>query len=244
MKKLTLSIVTLILVFMSTQAQTISKDIITANDGKQIEFNFIKHASIYFVYDDCVFYLDPVKYQGYDYSQMPKADFIFITHDHYDHLDIDVVKEISKSTTTIIANEFVVKQLGYGIALKNWVRDDFSCNNFKFNVFAVPAYNTTEGRDQFHPQGRDNGYIVTIGGTVIYLPGDCETMEEMNKFGKIDIAFLPVNQPYTMTIEQAIQAVLILMPTIVYPFHYGETDLEVFEEKVKSIGVEVKIFPM
>ena len=90
---------------------------------------------------------------------------------------------------------------------------------------AVPAYNTTPGRDKFHPKGRDNGYILTLGGTRIYIAGDTEDIPELNQVKDIDIAFLPVNQPYTMTPQQAIRPTQIIKPHIFYPYHSGETDI-------------------
>lgn len=98
---------------------------------------------------------------------------------------------------------------------------------------AVPAYNTTPGRDKFHPKGRDNGYILTLGGTRIYIAGDTEDIPELNQMKDIDIAFLPVNQPYTMTPEQAIRATQIIKPHILYPYHYGNTDINKVKEGLK-----------
>ena len=107
---------------------------------------------------------------------------------------------------------------------------------------AVPAYNTTPGRDKFHPKGRDNGYILTLGGTRIYIAGDTEDITELNQVKDIDIAFLPVNQPYTMTPEQAIRAAKIIKPRVLYPYHYGETDIYKVKDGLKNeTGTEVRI---
>ena len=110
-------------------------------------------------------------------------------------------------------------------------------------IRALPAYNTTPGREIYHPKGRDNGYLINAGGSYIYFAGDCEDMQEMETIGLIDVAFLPVNQPYTMTVEQAIHAAEMINPKIVFPYHYGDTDLkglEVLNEK----GIKVIIKPM
>ena len=107
---------------------------------------------------------------------------------------------------------------------------------------AVPAYNTTPGRDKFHPKGRDNGYILTLGGTRIYIAGDTEDIPELNQVKDIDIAFLPVNQPYTMTPEQAIRAAKIIKPRVLYPYNYGETDIHKVKDGLKNeTGTEVRI---
>jgi L-ascorbate metabolism protein UlaG (beta-lactamase superfamily) len=113
----------------------------------------------------------------------------------------------------------------------------------KMTIKAFPAYNTTSGRDIYHPKNRDNGYIINVGGTHIYFAGDCEDMPEMKTIGVIDIAFLPVNQPYTMTVEQAIRAVEMVNPKILFPYHYGDTDLKGLEI-LKEKGVQVIIKPM
>ena len=123
------------------------------------------------------------------------------------------------------------------VAPRDWVR-----------IEAVAAYNTTQGHLQFHPKEREDcGYIVTIGGTRIYIAGDTEPTPELLALRNIDIAFLPVNQPYTMTVEQAVQAVKAIRPTIFYPYHYGEveqpTDLEALTAALEKV-TEVRIRPM
>jgi L-ascorbate metabolism protein UlaG (beta-lactamase superfamily) len=138
----------------------------------------------------------------------------------------------------IFCNEVVRASLGTGIDLQNG--DEVT---FVIQIEAVPAYNTTEGREMYHPKGRDNGYIITLSDTRIYIPGDCEDMPEMSQFKDIDVAFLPVNQPYTMTVEQAINAAKILKPTILYPIHYSDTDLEGLSA-LKAEGIEVRVFKM
>jgi L-ascorbate metabolism protein UlaG (beta-lactamase superfamily) len=112
-------------------------------------------------------------------------------------------------------------------------------------IEAVPAYNTTPERKNYHPRGRDNGYILTLGGTRIYIAGDTENIPEMKDFKAPDVAFLPVNQPYTMTVEQARNAVETLKSPLVYPYHYGDTEIE---ELVKLLEpnkqVEIRIRDM
>ncbi len=108
---------------------------------------------------------------------------------------------------------------------------------------AVPAYNTTAGREMYHPKHRDNGYILTLGGTRIYVAGDTEDIPEMAALGDIDIAFIPVNQPYTMTIDQAVNAARMIKPAILYPYHYGETDVTQLKKRLvsdKAIDVRIR----
>ena len=228
----------------SVKSQNIAKETVLAKDGKPIDFYFIKHGSVYFTYDDFVFYVDPVSYPNVDYTQLPKADYILITHDHYDHFDTNVVEIISKKTTTIICNEVVKNKLNRECtALKNGEGRGNTIVNGVITIEAFPAYNTTAGREIYHPKDRDNGYLVTVGGTCIYFAGDCEDMPEMKEIGSVDVAFLPVNQPYTMTVKQAINAAKMIKPKILFPYHYGDTDLkdlEVLNEK----GIKVIIKPM
>jgi L-ascorbate metabolism protein UlaG (beta-lactamase superfamily) len=111
------------------------------------------------------------------------------------------------------------------------------------DIEAVPAYNTTKGRNIYHPKNRDNGYIITLGGSRIYIPGDCEDMPEMAQFKNIDVAFLPINQPYTMTVAQAINAAKTIKPKILYPIHYSDTDLTGLSV-LREAGIEVRVFKM
>ena len=108
-------------------------------------------------------------------------------------------------------------------------------------VEAVPAYNITEGHTQFHPKGRDNGYILTIDGLRSYIAGDTEDIPEMADVKDIDIAFLPCNQPYTMTTEQLVRAAKIIKPRVLFPYHYGQTDVSKLPEQLKAEGIDVRI---
>ena len=110
-----------------------------------------------------------------------------------------------------------------------------------FTVEAVPAYNISEGRTQFHPKGRDNGYILTIDGLRIYIAGDTEDIPEMSVIKDIDIAFLPCNQPYTMTTEQLIKAARTVKPKVLFPYHYGQTDVSGVPAQLKGDGIDVRI---
>jgi L-ascorbate metabolism protein UlaG (beta-lactamase superfamily) len=225
----------------------IETDSFQTKNGETVTVHFIQHASLYFIYEGITIYADPVNYEGVDYKKFPKADVILITHDHYDHLDKNAIADISKPSTQIYCNKTVQEALETGFVLKNseliTYKNVKSGHHFYIDIEAVPAYNTTEGRDKFHPKGRDNGYIITLRGTRIYIPGDCEDMPEMAEFKDIDVAFLPINQPYTMTVEQAINAAKTIKPKILYPIHYSDTDLKGLSV-LKEEGIEVRVFKM
>lgn len=216
----------------------IETDSFRAENGSTITVNFIHHASFFFIFDGITIYVDPVYYEGVEYRMLPKADVILITHDHYDHFSKEEVYNISKPSTVIYCPKPVSEFLETKIVLRNGEHASSI-----IDVEAVPAYNTTPGREIYHPEGRDNGYVITLGGTRIYIPGDCEDMPEMKNLENIHVAFLPINQPYTMTVDQAINAAKIIKPKILYPIHYGDTNLEKLQE-LKNEGIDVRIFSM
>jgi len=112
-------------------------------------------------------------------------------------------------------------------------------------IEAVAAYNTTPSRVQYHPKGRDNGYLLTLGGTRVYIAGDTEDIPELRGLKDIDVAFLPMNLPFTMTPEQVASAARAFRPTVLYPYHYGETNVTLLQELLKGErGIEVRVRPM
>ena len=220
-----------------------SADCFTTPGGKTVEIEPLIHASIRIIYDGKEIEIDPVGTLGNrttDYSKFPKADFILITHEHHDHLDPAAVKTLSKADTVVIANPNSAGILGYGKVMKNGDKLTFGDN---ISIEAVPAYNTTPDRMQFHPKGRDNGYVLDLDGLRIYIAGDTEVTPEMSQLKDIDIAFLPCNLPYTMTPEQLIKAAEIIRPKVLYPYHFGNTDLSSVAPALKPLGIDVRIRP-
>ena len=223
------------------QTDTYEVDIFKTKSGKPVKFHALVHASIRIEYDGREIEIDPVRKLGnktIDYSSMPKADYLFVTHEHGDHFDKDAIKLLSNENTQLIMNMRCMEMYGSGKAMVNGdkmkLADDFT-------VEAVPAYNTTEGRLQFHPKGRDNGYILTLDGLRIYIAGDTEDIPEMSTMKNIDIAFLPCNQPYTMTTEQLVKAAKTIKPKVLFPYHYGQTDVSTLPAQLKESGVDVRI---
>ncbi|MBO7580445.1 MAG: MBL fold metallo-hydrolase [Bacteroidaceae bacterium] len=209
--------------------------------GKTVTMYPLVHSSIRIIYDNMEIEIDPVRQLGnrtIDYSQIPQADFIFVTHEHGDHYDKEAIKQLTRVGTRFITNQRCATLQGYGLVMKNGDHEDL---NHGILVDAVPAYNTTEGRTQFHPQGRDNGYILSLDGLRIYIAGDTEDIPEMANIKDIDIAFLPCNQPYTMTPEQLVRAARIIKPKVLFPYHYGQTDVTTLPEELKADGIDVRI---
>lgn len=213
--------------------------------GGTVEIACIRHGSIAISFNGYSIQVDPVAEmdgQVIDYAAFGKADAIFVTHEHFDHLSPDAIDTLSKEGTLVYANAASVGKLGFGNALAN---GDSGLLTDKIRFAVVPAYNTTEGRDRFHPKGNGNGYLFDIDGLVVYVAGDTEVIPEMAElssiYGKVDVAFLPVNQPYTMTVPQCVEASEIIAPKVLVPYHYSQTDLSELPGLLSESGIEVRI---
>jgi len=220
-------------------------DIFTTKSGKTVKIYALMHSSIRIEYDGREIEIDPcskLQNRTVDYSAFPKADIILVTHEHFDHYDEATIKMLHRletsAPTQLVMNQRCVKMYGSGTAMANGdklqLADDIM-------VEAVPAYNITKGHLQFHPKGRDNGYILTIDGLRIYIAGDTEDIPEMESIKDIDIAFLPCNQPYTMTPEQLVRAAKIVKPKVLFPYHYGQTDVSGIPTQLQGEGIDVRI---
>lgn len=216
-------------------------DVFKTRSGKVVKFHALMHASIRMEYDGQEIEIDPVgklRDRTVDYSAMPKADYIFVTHEHADHYDEATLKLLSSEKTKLITNKRCADMYGSGDVMANGDQKQIAEG---FTVEAVPAYNTTEGHLQFHPKGRDNGYILTIDGLRIYFAGDTEDIPEMASIKDIDIAFLPCNQPFTMTTDQLVKAAKTIKPKVLFPYHYGQTDLSNVPSQLQGEGIDVRI---
>ena len=241
MKKLITCLLTLLGLTTAYGQGNYETDVFNTKSGKTVKFHALMHASIRMEYNGKEIEIDPcgkLRDRTVDYSVMPKADFIFVTHEHGDHYDAQAIKLLSAERTQLVMNQRRVDMYGAGKVLKNGdkmqVCDDMT-------VEAVPAYNTTEGHQQYHPQGRDNGYILTIDGLRIYIAGDTEDIPEMADIKDIDIAFLPCNQPFTMTPDQLVRAAKVIKPKVLFPYHYGQTDLSSIPSLLEGEGIDVRI---
>ncbi|MCR5352119.1 MAG: MBL fold metallo-hydrolase [Bacteroidales bacterium] len=215
----------------------------TSPSGEEVEVTMIHHGSIALSYKGCNIQIDPVMQMGetqIDYSAFPKADCILITHEHGDHFDPAAIESLSHKNTRVLLNPATQAKLGGGEAVA--IGDTLQVCNF--GLIAVPAYNITEDHLQFHPRGRDNGYILDFDGLRIYVSGDTEDIEEMAGFGPVDVAFLSANQPYTMTTTQCVEAAMTLQPKTLIPYHLSDTDMQEIKTVLDSndSGIEVLLY--
>jgi len=223
-------------------AAPFEKDIITTSAGP-LTITFIGHASLIFSFGGKTIHVDPWGKLA-DYAKLPKADIVLLTHDHFDHLDRDALGKVCTDTTAVVITQACERQGVKGIVMNNGdVRTIAG-----FRIEAVPAYNIVNKRPDgqpYHPKGAGNGYVITFGDKRVYVAGDTENTPEMKKLRGIDVAFLPMNLPYTMTSEMVADAALAIKPKILYPYHFGDTDTRRIVDLLKGkAGIEVRIRKM
>ena len=224
-------------------AQTPFKtDNISTSNG-DLKITFIGHGTLIFTFNGKVIHVDPDGGLA-DYSTLPKADIILITHEHSDHFDLSAIKILRTDQTKLVLTETCARKISGGMVMKNG--NVQIIQGIKFE--AIPAYNIIHKRDNgqpFHPEGIGNGYILTFGDKRIYVAGDTENIPEMKTLQGIDVAFLPMNLPYTMTPEMVADAAKSFMPKILYPYHYGNTDTSKLVKLLKDEQeIEVRIRKM
>ena len=219
--------------------ENFEKDVIRANTGN-LEITFIGHGTLMFTFHGKIIHIDPWS-KLVDYSSMPKADVILLTHQHGDHLDPKALEVLRTEKTVLILTETCASRTEGGLVMKNG--DVKIIEGLK--IESIPAYNIVHMRSEgvpFHPKGEGNGYIITFGDKRVYVAGDTENTPEMKNLRDIDIAFLPMNLPYTMTPEMVADAAKAFKPKILYPYHYGETETSEIVNLLKEVQeVEVRI---
>jgi L-ascorbate metabolism protein UlaG (beta-lactamase superfamily) len=236
-KKYSLLIAGIIMV-TSAFSQIPSFDKINTDDGV-VEMYFIGHASLMFKVNDFIIHIDPVRGMG-SYENLPKADLILVTHEHGDHLDPGLIKDLRKENTIMFCNANSAKSVPWARVMKPGDVEKAG----PVTVEAVQAYNIKNMRaagQPFHPKGVGNGYLITVGGKRFYIAGDTENTPEMKALKNIDVAFLPMNLPYTMTPEMVADAAMAMKPKILYPYHYSETNTQELIDLLKNTGIEVRI---
>jgi len=237
----------LALAVMKTNAQITTPDTIKTSEGNVI-VQPIFHAALVLQWNGKSIYIDP--YNGADaYKSLQKPDLVLITDIHGDHMDLNTLQALDLSNTTLIVPQAVADKLPAELKQKIVVLNNGnSTQQAGISISAIPMYNLPNDSTARHTKGRGNGYILTLGGKRFYISGDTEDIPEMRSLKNIDVAFICMNLPYTMSVEQAASAVLEFKPKIVYPYHYrgqgGFSDTKQFKTLVNkgdaSIDVRLK----
>jgi len=243
-KLLNLCVLALILLLPSlASAQHKKNSDVIPTDVGDVTITFLGHGTLMLEWQGKVIHVDPWSTQA-DYTSLPKADLVLITHEHRDHLDTGAIESIRKDGTLLCAALKASAPLSGVTMLKNGESKEF----LGIRVDAVPAYNRKNMRpsgEPYHPKGAGNGYVLHFGKTRIYIAGDTEVIPEMEALKGVDVAFLPANLPYTMSIEMLVEAAQLIQPKILYPYHTGDTDMARVQSALQGVaGVETRIRPM
>ena len=217
---------------------TFETDVFPTSVG-DLAITFIGHGSLMMTFKGKTIHFDPVSSEA-DYALLPKADIVFLTHEHSDHMDKDALAKIRTDRTIIVLTKNCAAQIEGGIIMRNG--ETRTVDGLK--VEAVAAYNLVHKRPDggvFHPKGNGNGYILNFGGTRVYVAGDTENTPEMKELQNIAIAFLPMNLPYTMTPEMVADAVRAFRPLILYPYHFGKTEISKIVDLLNGENIEVRL---
>jgi len=214
-----------------------------STSGGPLVITFIGHGTLMLQYAGAAIHVDPVS-SAADYTKLPKADLVLVTHQHGDHFDLKALEQLCTAKTLVMLTKACAGQYSSGTVMANGdVRKAAG-----ITIEAVPAYNVVHKRPDgtpFHPKGEGNGYVLTFGDTRVYIAGDTENTPEMKALKNITVAFLPMNLPYTMTPEMVADAARAFMPKILYPYHFGNTDPAQLTGLLKDVrGIEVRVRKM
>jgi L-ascorbate metabolism protein UlaG (beta-lactamase superfamily) len=221
---------------LATTAAFAQSDDTLATSAGDVAIHAIHHAAFTLTFNGTTILVDPAPLgdtvNTAEFTALPAPALILVTHEHGDHFNVPILQAVSGSAT-IVAPQSAFDKMPDDLKAKTKVMK----NGDKLEVAgvaieAVPAYNTSPDKQQFHPKGRDNGYVLTFGDKHIYVAGDTEDTPEMRALTGIDVAFLPMNLPYTMSVDQAADAVKAFKPKVVYPYHSRGSDVEAFKTKV------------
>lgn len=213
-----------------------------ATDSGDLVIHPVSHATFLMQWNGRTVYVDPVG-GSKPFAGLPKPDLVLVTHAHFDHFDPKTLEAVvpAGGQVVLVAPKTVAEKIPE--SLRDKVAVKTLANGEKTGaagiaIEVVPAYNTTPGKEKFHPKGRDNGYVLTMGRKKVYVAGDTEDTPEMRALKGIDIAFLPMNLPYTMSVEKAAEAIRAFKPKIVYPYHFRSSDgtKADFEQLKKLVG--------
>jgi L-ascorbate metabolism protein UlaG (beta-lactamase superfamily) len=234
MKGILLAVLISTVLMSAAYAQKKYREDVFKTSGGELKITFIGHGTLMLNHAGKVIHVDPVSMYA-DYATLPKADLILVTHEHMDHLDAKAIQASSTPNTTVVLNQASANGFPNATVMKNG--DVKTVAGIK--IEAVPAYNLEK---QFHPKGNGNGYILTFGDKRIFIAGDTESVPEIKSLKSIDVAFLPMNLPYTMTPEQVADVAKAMQPKILYPYHFGQTDTGKLADLLKDEkGIELRI---
>jgi L-ascorbate metabolism protein UlaG (beta-lactamase superfamily) len=205
---------------LATQASPAPSDTLVVAD-QAIVIHPVHHASFLLEWDDVIVAIDPVGDVDH-FLRLGRPHLILVTHRHGDHLDVDIVRELAADHNVVISPPDVAEMIPACDPVALMSGDAHLVGDLR--VTAVPAYNVTAERLAFHPPGRDNGYVLERDGARVYIGGDTEDIPELAAIGPVDAAFLPMNLPWTMSVEQAIHAARMVQPRVLYPYHHRNRD--------------------
>jgi L-ascorbate metabolism protein UlaG (beta-lactamase superfamily) len=225
-----------------TSGQELQKDVIPTSAG-DLQITFVGHGTLMLGFGGKVIHVDPFENVA-DYTTLPKADLVLITHAHGDHLDPEALAAVRTPATHVVVAPVCEGKVEGAIVLHNGEHKRV----VGIEILAVPAYNIVHTRKDgppYHPKGEGNGYVLAFGDTRVYIAGDTENVPEMKALQNIAVAFLPMNLPYTMTPEMVADAARAFRPRILYPYHYGDTDPNILVGLLKGEkGIEVRVRSM
>jgi L-ascorbate metabolism protein UlaG (beta-lactamase superfamily) len=209
--------------------------------GGELIIQPIMHASLVLTYHNKIIYVDPTGGSA-SYKGIAAPDIILITDIHGDHYDSATVEAVNTKKATIVAPQVVVSKLSTRskqkvVMMKNGDR----VMQEGIAIAAIPMYNLPEAPNAFHVKGRGNGYILSVGAKNVYISGDTEDTPEMRALKNIDIAFICMNLPYTMDVNQAAQGVLAFKPKVVYPYHYRGQNVNTFKNLVNAADKNIEV---
>jgi L-ascorbate metabolism protein UlaG (beta-lactamase superfamily) len=218
---------------------------IVQTDNGPVKLTPIQHATMVLEWNGLTIYVDP--YGGAErFENLKDADYILITDIHGDHLNNSTLAALDTKNSTLIVPKAVADKLT-NIESKEVkvINNGEVLTEPLFSVTAIPMYNLPESEEARHTKGRGNGYILNLGGKNLYISGDTEAIPEMRALKNIDIAFVCMNLPYTMDINQAAEGVLAFKPKTVIPYHHrgqdGLADTEQFKSLVNSEDDNIKV---
>lgn len=236
--KFALSFAACALLAVSAHAQVQRQTQTFPTSKGDVQITPIYHASLVIEAGGKVIYLDPAKPSNF--SGLPKADLILITDIHGDHMDPNSIQQVSKTGTEIIAPPAVIKTVTTARPISNGQTTTWN----GWSIHAIPMYNLKRGPapgQLYHPKGRGNGYVLTYGGKRFYFSGDTTNIPEMRALKNIDVAFICMNLPYTMTPEEAAVAVKAFHPKVAIPYHYRGQDTTIFKKALAGTGIDVRL---